>query len=132
MLPHTLTQPPAASLDLAQGRCLLFAYGKLQPHQNAPKSLTRAWPDQVRGLLYDLGAYPAAVEIGTVDRWFNGYVLEIAEAELADSLDSYEEVDKGLYRRIRTVTRSGFDVWIYEYARAVPKNAIGLIDRWPT
>ena len=120
-----------APLELHNGRCLLFAYGQLQPDQRPPRSLSRAWPDRVRGLLYDLGPYPAAVKIGRVDRQFAGYVLEIDENELQQALDTYEEVDKGVYLRIRTVTEAGFEVWIYEYARPLPSTVVGPIDHWP-
>src|SRR5262245_26579533 len=108
ILPHP---PSTGQLDLADDHCLLFAYGQLQPGQNAPQTLRRAWPDQVRALLYDLGAYPAALQVGTADRWFHGYVLEIATSELVDRLDPFEKISQGLYRRIRTTTRAGFDVW---------------------
>lgn len=125
------SQPPSAPLDLADDHCLLFAYGQLQPHLRAPQTLMRAWPDQVRGLLYDLGPYPAAVRVAAADRCFHGYVLEITLAELTDRLDPYEEVDNGVYRRIRIVTEAGFAAWLYEYTRPLPKNAVGPIDRWP-
>jgi len=127
-----LSEPPSLTVNLNQGRCLLFAYGKLQPGQKQPRSMSRAWPDSVRGLLYDLGPFPAAVKIDATEQWLRGYVLEIAENELVGDLDSYEEVDKGQYRRIRTVTEAGFDVWIYEYARPLPPGAAGPIDGWPT
>jgi hypothetical protein len=85
----------------------------------------------MRGLLYDLGSFPAAIGVGTGDRWFAGYVLEIAESELVEPLDTYEEVAAGLYRRIQSVTEAGFEAWVYEYARPLPKTAVGPIDRWP-
>ncbi len=126
-----LSKPPAPRVEVPIGRCLLFAYGQLQPGLRPPRSLSRAWPDRVRGLLYDLGPYPAAVKIDAVDRWFQGFVLEIEQHELQEALDPYEEVDKRVYRRIRTVTGAGFEVWVYEYARPLPENAVGPIDRWP-
>jgi gamma-glutamylcyclotransferase (GGCT)/AIG2-like uncharacterized protein YtfP len=125
-----LTEPPAVPWHLSAGRCLLFAYGQLQPHINCPATVTHAWPDQVRGLLYDLGRYPAAVCVGAVAQAVYGYVMEIAESELIDQLDAFEGLADGLYRRIRTVTRAGFEVWIYEYARPIPQSAPGPIERW--
>lgn len=122
---------PSQPIQLADGNCLLFAYGQLQPGRRAPRTLLRAWADQVNGLLFDLGSYPAAVKIAEADRFFAGFVLELEYHELVNELDPFEELDKGLYRRIRTVTRGGFDVWIYEYARPIPTTAIGPIDRWP-
>ena len=125
-----LSAPPSLPVHLNPGRCLLFAYGKLQPGQNQPRSMSRAWPDRLRGLLYDLGPFPAAVKIDASEQWLYGFVLEIAESELVGDLDAYEEVDKGLYRRIRTVTEAGFEVWVYEYARPLPPTAVGPIECW--
>jgi gamma-glutamylcyclotransferase (GGCT)/AIG2-like uncharacterized protein YtfP len=85
----------------------------------------------MRGLLYDLGPYPAAVQIGCTDQWFQGYTLEIKMSELIAELDPFEQLDQGVYRRIRAVTEAGFEVWIYEYARPLGLGAIGPIHRWP-
>ena len=82
-------------------------------------------------LLYNLGPYPAAIRVGKVDRYFRGYVLEIALAELVNELDPFEQVQHGLYRRIEVVTEAGFTAWLYEYARPLAKDAIGPNDRWP-
>jgi gamma-glutamylcyclotransferase (GGCT)/AIG2-like uncharacterized protein YtfP len=127
-----LSAPPSSPIHLDPGRCLLFAYGQLQPGLKQPRSLSRAWPDRVRGMLYDLGPFPAAVKVGAAEQWLGGYVLEITEVELVGELDPYEQVHKGLYRRIQTVTQAGFEVWIYEYAQPVPVGAVGPIDCWPT
>jgi len=126
-----LPDPPSLPVHLDPSRCLLFAYGKLQPGQKQPRSMSRAWPDRVRGLLYDLGSFPAAVKIDATEQWLRGFVLEIAENELVGDLDSYEDVDNGHYRRIRTVTKAGFEVWVYEYARPLPPTAVGPIGCWP-
>ena len=126
-----LNMPPNQPIQLRPGRGFLFAYGQLQPGPKQPRSISRAWPDRVRGLLYDLGPFPAAVKVGASENWFQGYVLEIDESELVGDLDAYEEVDKGHYRRIRTVTEAGFEVWIYEYARSIPATAVGPIECWP-
>jgi gamma-glutamylcyclotransferase (GGCT)/AIG2-like uncharacterized protein YtfP len=85
----------------------------------------------VRGQLLDLGCYPAAVSVGSVESWFCGYVLEIDESELIQQLDPFEQVAEGLYRRTRTKTERGFDVWIYEYARPLPPDAKGPLEQWP-
>ena len=126
-----MTQPSDRQTILAPGRCLLFAYGQLQPGQRAPRSLTRSWPDRVLGQLFDLGRYPAAVRVGAAESWFCGHVLEIAEIELVRELDEFEGVHQGLYRRIRTATESGFEAWIYEYTWPLPPTARGPIERWP-
>jgi gamma-glutamylcyclotransferase (GGCT)/AIG2-like uncharacterized protein YtfP len=89
-----------------------------------------AWPDRVRGLLYDLGPYPAAMQIGRVEQEFGGWVLEISQEEL-ERLDEYEGIAGGLYRRIRTVTMAGRVVWVYEYSGELPEQGRGPLDRWP-
>jgi gamma-glutamylcyclotransferase (GGCT)/AIG2-like uncharacterized protein YtfP len=128
---QSLSQPPDLPIQLERGRSLLFAYGQLQPGRRLPRTASRAWPDRAHGLLYDVGPFPAAVQIGAVSSWFRGWVIELADNELVGDLDAYEEVDKGLYRRIRTVTEAGFDVWVYEYARSLPATAVGPVDCWP-
>ncbi len=126
-----LIRRPNLPVTLGAGRCLLFAYGQLQPRHRPPKTTSQAWPDRVRGLLFDLGRFPAAVNVDRANTWIHGYVIEIQENELTQELDEFEELAKGLYRRIRTTTEAGFDAWIYEYARPLPPQAIGPIDRWP-
>src|SRR5438093_1105192 len=122
--------PPDRPITLAPGHCLLFVYGQLQPGHGAPRSLTRSWPDRVRGQLFDLGRYPAAVRVGSAESWFCGHVLEIVESELRE-LDEFEGVHQGLYRRVRIITKSGFEAWIYEYARPLPPTARGPVEHWP-
>ena len=110
---------------------LLFVYGTLGP--DGPAALARGgWvPDAVRGRLYDLGEYPALVD--TVDPeagWVAGHVRAVEPTELSGRLDEYEGVAEGLYRRLRTTTRGGLDVWVYVYAQPLPPHSIGPIDRW--
>jgi gamma-glutamylcyclotransferase (GGCT)/AIG2-like uncharacterized protein YtfP len=109
----------------------LFAYGTLAP--NSPEEAARGgWePDQVRGRLFDLGPYPALVDCDdpTAD-WVEGYVREVGRYELAGSLDYYEGVAQGLYRRVETTTRGGRRVWVYVYARPLPPEARGPLTRW--
>ncbi len=119
-----------ASCEPASDRCLLFVYGKLQPGHRPPRTASCARPDRVRGVLYDLGVYPAAVHVGSAEQWVRGYVVEIDDRELHEELDAYEGVAERLYRRIRTVTESGTEVWVYEYARPLPDDAVA-IDVWP-
>jgi gamma-glutamylcyclotransferase (GGCT)/AIG2-like uncharacterized protein YtfP len=110
---------------------LLFAYGTLAPA--SPEVATRAgWmPDMVRGRLFDLGPYPALVDVDDpAAGWVEGYVCAIDPETLAGPLDRYEGVAEGLYRRVLVPTRGGRSVWVYVYARPVPPGAVGPIGRW--
>jgi gamma-glutamylcyclotransferase (GGCT)/AIG2-like uncharacterized protein YtfP len=109
-------------------KCLLFVYGLLQPGFHPPRTLSQAWPDSVRCELYNLGPYPAAVKVGAVEHWTDGWVLEIDEQELA-ALDEYEDVDAGQYARRWVTTRGGREAWMYEYLRSV--EGLPQIARWP-
>jgi gamma-glutamylcyclotransferase (GGCT)/AIG2-like uncharacterized protein YtfP len=111
--------------------CLLFVYGQLQPGRRLPRTVCNCRPDRVRGRLYDLGPHPAAVNVGSGETWFSGYVLELDEREVIAELDPYEGVEEGIYRRVRTTTESGREVWIYEYIQPLPPHARGPIDHWP-
>ncbi|MFO0946983.1 MAG: gamma-glutamylcyclotransferase family protein [Planctomycetota bacterium] len=108
--------------------CLLFVYGLLQPGYRPPRSAIRHWKDAVAGELFDLGPYPAAVNVGQPGTWIEGHVVEIHVAELP-ALDAFEEVDAGLYARKRVTTREGHEVWIYEFCRELPFHAL-RINRW--
>ncbi|MFO0909654.1 MAG: gamma-glutamylcyclotransferase [Isosphaeraceae bacterium] len=109
----------------------LFVYGTLAP--DGPEAAARdGWqPDLVRGRLFDLGPYPALIDCGdpTAD-WVEGYTRPIAEELLVGSLDAYEGVAEGLYRRETVTTRSGQVAWIYVYARPLPASARGPMPRW--
>ena len=62
----------------------LFAYGTLAPE--GPEAAARGgWePDTVRGRLYDLGPYPALVDLDDPEAgWVEGYVRAVDPAELA-------------------------------------------------
>jgi gamma-glutamylcyclotransferase (GGCT)/AIG2-like uncharacterized protein YtfP len=110
---------------------LFFAYGTLAP-LDPQSAAAEGWePDAVRGRLYDLGPYPALVDHeDEAAGWVEGYVRTIPWEQLTGSLDSYEGVDEGLYRRVSAMTRASREVWLYVYARALPPSAIGPIDRW--
>jgi gamma-glutamylcyclotransferase (GGCT)/AIG2-like uncharacterized protein YtfP len=110
---------------------LLFAYGTLAPE--SPESARReGWEeDAVRGRLYDLGPYPALVDHeDDLAGWVEGFVRPVAWEKLSGSLDSYEGVGDGLYRRVSVTSRGGRRVWVYVYARPIPGSAIGPFSRW--
>ena len=110
---------------------LLFTYGTLAP-ESADVAQQEGWlADAVRGRLYDLGPYPALVDHDDHDAdWVEGYVRPVSLDQLTGSLDSYEGVGEGLYRRVEVTTRAGRQVWVYVYASPVPASAIGPLPRW--
>lgn len=106
---------------------LLFAYGTLipgcePPHMNSICSrLMVIGEATLRGVLYDLGAFPAVVEGGGVAR---GVVLRVP-SDAWTAMDAYEGCpgtggDLGLFRRImtRAMLEGGeeIDCWLYVYA----------------
>jgi gamma-glutamylcyclotransferase (GGCT)/AIG2-like uncharacterized protein YtfP len=110
---------------------ILFAYGTLVPRETERLAREGWLPDAVRGRLYDLGSYPGLVDLDDpVAGWVEGYVRPIELEELEGPLDRFEEVDQGLYRRVRTTTRDERRVWVYVYARPLPPNARGPLRRW--
>lgn len=109
-------------------KCLLFAYGLLQPAYSPPRSLSQSTPDRVRGVMYDLGAFPVAVQVGAEVGWIAGQTLEIDADELP-ILDEFEDVDGGDFARRLVQTEQGLTAWIYEYQREVPKT-LAAIETW--
>src|SRR5438128_492419 len=109
---------------------MLFAYGTLMPAD--PQSEAReGWRvDAVRGRLYDLGPYPALIDLDdpTAD-WVEGFIRPVTRDELERRLDPWEAVDRGLYRRVETTTRNHCRVWIYVYNRPLPPRARGPFSR---
>jgi gamma-glutamylcyclotransferase (GGCT)/AIG2-like uncharacterized protein YtfP len=116
--------------ELPPGRCWLFAYGLLQPGIHPPRSVRRSFRDGVRGRLFALADYPAAVEIGRAAESIEGFTMDIAEAELGH-LDDFEGVREGLYRRLQTMTDCGAVAWVYEYLPPLPCEARGPLTQWP-
>ena len=110
---------------------LLFAYGTLMPADSAAADRDGWRPDAVRGRLFDLGPYPALVDLDDPGAgWVEGYVRPVDLEELETRLDPWEEVGQGLYRRTETTTRTSCRVWVYVYDRPLPPTARGRIARW--
>jgi gamma-glutamylcyclotransferase (GGCT)/AIG2-like uncharacterized protein YtfP len=110
---------------------LLFAYGTLMPDEPERAALAGWSTDAVRGRLYDLGAYPALVDLDDpAAGWVEGYVRAVDLAELEGPLDAWEEVENGLYRRQQTTTRYGRRVWVYLYTQPLPPDARGPLAHW--
>lgn len=110
---------------------LLFAYGTLAP-LDEDAARREGWEaDAVRGRLYDLGPYPGLFDHDDPESgWVEGHVREISWAQITDTLDPYEGVDSGPFRRVSVRTRGGREVWVYVHADALPPTAHGPIDRW--
>jgi len=109
---------------------LLFACGTLMPPDEESAARDGWSRDAVRGRLYDLGAYPALIDLDDPSAgWVEGYVRAVEPAEL-ERYDVWEDVEAGLYRRALTTTRCNKRVWIYVYARPLPVHARGPRSHW--
>jgi gamma-glutamylcyclotransferase (GGCT)/AIG2-like uncharacterized protein YtfP len=110
---------------------LFFAYGTLAP-LDAEMAIAEGWEaDAVRGRLYDLGPYPALVDLADQNaNWVEGYVRSVTWELLTERLDPYEGVDTGPYRRVSATTRAGKEVWLYVYGQVLPTTAIGPTAKW--
>lgn len=100
-------------------KCLLFAYGMLQPGASPPRSASNFWRDRIQADMYVLGPYPVAVRVGVADATIDGYVVELDSDELPD-LDQFEDTDSGEFVRKTVTTEQGFEVYVYEFGREVP------------
>jgi indolepyruvate decarboxylase len=110
---------------------LLFAYGTLMPVDRLSAEQEGWSADAVRGRLYDLGPFPALVDLDDPGaEWVEGFVRAVDRAELEGPFDAWEQVDQGLYHRVETLTRNDRRVWVYVYAQPVPADAVGPLVRW--
>jgi gamma-glutamylcyclotransferase (GGCT)/AIG2-like uncharacterized protein YtfP len=109
----------------------MFAYGTLMPADRQAEARGGWSPDAVRGRLYDLGPYPALVDLDEpATGWVEGYVRSVAHDDLVGTLDAWEDVDGGLYVRALTTTRNQQRAWVYVYNRPLPPHARGPLARW--
>ena len=87
---------------------------------------------RVRGILYDVGDYPALRPSPSPDDVVTGVLLELDDAALAD-LDAYEGVADGLYVRARCAVHlddgTATAAWVYVYNRAT--TGLRRIVTWP-
>jgi gamma-glutamylcyclotransferase (GGCT)/AIG2-like uncharacterized protein YtfP len=110
---------------------LLFTYGTLMPADRETAARDGWSEDAVRGRLFDLGAFPALVDLDDPSAsWVLGYVRSVDLAELEGPLDAWESVADGVYSRVQTTTRNGKRTWLYVYSRPLPAHATGPLDRW--
>ena len=97
----------------------LFVYGLLKPGYYEPKTAKSAVAAKIHADLFDLDGKDAGVKnVGKTSAIADGYVLTLPQSEL-DHLDKMEAPE---FKRIRTKTLSGEDVWVYEYLKAIPKR----------
>ncbi len=110
---------------------LLFTYGTLMPANPDEADRDGFVADAVRGRLFDLGDYPALIDLDTANAgWVEGFVRPVDRSKLDGPIDAWEEVEAGLYRRAETTTRQNHRVWVYVYARPLPAGAAGPFSRW--
>jgi gamma-glutamylcyclotransferase (GGCT)/AIG2-like uncharacterized protein YtfP len=110
---------------------LLFAYGTLMPADPETGAREGCSSDAVRGRLYDLGPFPALVDVDDPSAgWVEGFARSVELAELEGPIDRWEGVADGAYRRVETTTRNGQRAWVYVYSRPLPPDADGPLDRW--
>ena len=102
---------------------LLFVYGTLRRGGGIASFGRVIGPDKIEGELYDLNAFPGFIQgEGKVV----GELVEIP-TEMLSLLDRYEGVEGGLYRRIRVMTESGQEAWVYELT-GVPVQGLQKIE----
>jgi len=124
----------------------LFVYGTLRPGLAPPAiaavvgTLQRLGPARVRGRLYDLGRYPAAVADPAEGGWIEGEL--VARRPGSPPLawfDAYEGWDPAapetaLFRRerVEAIDAAGRAVpcWIWSYARPVDERRRVASGRW--
>ena len=82
---------------------------------------------ELNGKLFHFGEFPGAVDLGDPDNTFSAHVYSIPEYFL-DTLDVYEGVEHGLYRRDTIDTPYGKS-YIYIFNQAVPEGAL-QIQEW--
>ena len=98
----------------------LFVYGTLRRNGAAADRLagaTMIGKGVVRGTLYDIdGEYPALMLYG--DTPVDGEIWHVPSAAMLASLDEYEGVAQGLFRR-KAVTVVGHVCWVYVAGHAL-------------
>jgi gamma-glutamylcyclotransferase (GGCT)/AIG2-like uncharacterized protein YtfP len=109
---------------------LLFAYGTLMPRDEESADRDGWTPDAVRGRLYDLGPYPALIDLeDPAAGWVEGYIRRVSTADL-ERYDQYEDVERGPYQRVETTTRNKLRAWIYVHGGPLPPQASGPLLKW--
>ncbi len=120
----------------------IFVYGSLRSGFNAPafEYISRYFqlvaPAKVRGLLYDMGEYPAAVPT-TEDQFLIGELYAIQQEEefawALEQLDEYEGINESpedspvSFKRalVEVITESGNSIaWIYWFSGSIADKSL--------
>jgi gamma-glutamylcyclotransferase (GGCT)/AIG2-like uncharacterized protein YtfP len=116
---------------------ILFVYGTLQQPGNEfaaylNKYYTYLKPAKIKGLLYDVGEYPALIVNSDKPYWINGGLFDIDEKalKLIDSYEGYgdKEEQPNLFKREKHTTSTAdgeIDAWVYIYN--LPVDGLKLI-----
>ena len=103
----------------------IFGYGTLELGEDPPKTVILDFDDKIWGDMFDLGDYPAAINVGVSENIIQGQVELIDEMELA-KLDKREFPE---YRRTKVTTFKGYSCWVYEWLDKIPFGA-QRIEKW--
>jgi gamma-glutamylcyclotransferase (GGCT)/AIG2-like uncharacterized protein YtfP len=106
----------------------LFVYALLKPQYYPPKTMSMHMKDSIKGKLYDLdGKDAAGVNIGkdTAHR-IEGYTIAIDPKELP----TLEREEQPEFKRVKTTTEAGIDVYVYEYTKPIPLGSKLISGQW--
>lgn len=102
---------------------LVLIYGTLMnPKWNLP-IISEGF---MNGDLYTLGRFPALTTLDTDNQFY--YRVASVPSTFMNVLDRYERVADGLYRRVKTTTPDGQDVWTYLFNQPLPAGAVAITD----
>ncbi len=97
----------------------LFGYGTLKKDDFPPRTEDKDYTDFIRGEMYDLGKFPAGINLGKGMARIKGETEEIDESELP-VLDKRESPT---FTRIKVKTERGYDAFVYQYNKPIPKSS---------
>ena len=98
----------------------LFVYGTLRTGKGKPA--------HIRGILWDLGPFPAVTNIDEVENRIPGEIIDVTDEELKN-FDIYEGVPN-LYQRMQTETTMDDEVWVYVWNKSIHPDIHHPIDEW--
>jgi gamma-glutamylcyclotransferase (GGCT)/AIG2-like uncharacterized protein YtfP len=116
----------------------LFVYGTLKRGSRNPWA-RRLWSAAaflgeavLPGRLYDLGAFPALVEITGEGALVHGELAALAGPELLSDLDAYEGTQyERVLRRVRLEDGTEREAWVYVWRGPLGRARLIPDGRWP-